>query len=292
MYTTAVTAVILYSAHIIMEKRCGSPPVGAARQSTDASHSSGHLPRSVADGCPSSEDLLAPCSDSRAAANSHFTCHAPGTGREKSLASLWGQPVARQRGAAPTPWLQTHTGSPLGCAVLRASAAVRSGRDSPPFVGQHSFDPAFDTQGHFEESSRYGGFPAFGSPGRFGQPGGCTNVAAFQGPAGLEPLRLARDSWAFGDACGAERLSPLDPGIGTIREDGEAVEGWGARGWGGDSAGVKKTSGDAASSKLSASLLGYFPDEFLKHFVTRPTRMQPLINRGEPVVVAIEFLGF
>lgn len=69
--------------------------------------------------------------------------------------------------------------------------------------------------------------------------------------------------------------------MGPLGEDKEAIEGWGASGWGGDSVGVKKTSGDAASSKLSASLLGYFPDEFLKHFVTQPIRMQPLINRGE-----------
>ncbi|GBG24562.1 Leucine carboxyl methyltransferase 1 [Hondaea fermentalgiana] len=44
--------------------------------------------------------------------------------------------------------------------------------------------------------------------------------------------------------------------------------------------GVQGTSDDAAVSKLSACLLGYYEDDFMRIFVGKETRRSPLINRG------------
>ncbi|KAL4857786.1 Leucine carboxyl methyltransferase 1 [Chlorella vulgaris] len=44
--------------------------------------------------------------------------------------------------------------------------------------------------------------------------------------------------------------------------------------------GVRDTNDDAQLSKLSCVRLGYFQDSFVHHFVRRPTRRSPLINRG------------
>ncbi|KAI1317612.1 hypothetical protein EDD11_008182 [Mortierella claussenii] len=43
---------------------------------------------------------------------------------------------------------------------------------------------------------------------------------------------------------------------------------------------IKGTDDDAIISKLSAVNLGYLDDPFVKHFVKRPSRRPPLINRG------------
>ncbi|KAG0291336.1 hypothetical protein BGZ96_005274 [Linnemannia gamsii] len=43
---------------------------------------------------------------------------------------------------------------------------------------------------------------------------------------------------------------------------------------------IKGTDDDAIISKLSAVNLGYLDDSFVKHFVKRPSRRPPLINRG------------
>ncbi|CAO3563948.1 unnamed protein product [Mortierella alpina] len=43
---------------------------------------------------------------------------------------------------------------------------------------------------------------------------------------------------------------------------------------------IKGTDDDAIISKLSAVDLGYLEDPFVKHFVKRPSRRPPLINRG------------
>ncbi|KAG0051007.1 hypothetical protein BGZ83_004224 [Gryganskiella cystojenkinii] len=44
---------------------------------------------------------------------------------------------------------------------------------------------------------------------------------------------------------------------------------------------IKGTDDDAIISKLSAVNLGYLEDPFVKHFVKRPSRRPPIINRGE-----------
>lgn len=51
---------------------------------------------------------------------------------------------------------------------------------------------------------------------------------------------------------------------------------------------VQATNGDAVVSKVSASKLGYFKDDFLKYFTSRQAcqRCTPLINRGTYVRVA------
>ncbi|KAG0244104.1 S-adenosyl-L-methionine-dependent methyltransferase [Mortierella sp. GBAus27b] len=43
---------------------------------------------------------------------------------------------------------------------------------------------------------------------------------------------------------------------------------------------IKGTDDDAITSKLSAVDLGYLDDPFVKHFVKRPSRRPPIINRG------------
>jgi tRNA wybutosine-synthesizing protein 4 len=43
---------------------------------------------------------------------------------------------------------------------------------------------------------------------------------------------------------------------------------------------VVDTNDDAQLSKLSCVRHGYFQDAFVHHFVRRPTRRSPLINRG------------
>jgi len=43
---------------------------------------------------------------------------------------------------------------------------------------------------------------------------------------------------------------------------------------------VTETNDDAAFCKLSAVNLGYWHDPFVKHFVNRPSRVSPLMNRG------------
>ncbi|KAJ2431673.1 carboxy methyl transferase for protein phosphatase 2A, partial [Coemansia sp. RSA 2440] len=43
---------------------------------------------------------------------------------------------------------------------------------------------------------------------------------------------------------------------------------------------VQGTSNDAAVSRESAARLGYIDDPFIRHFVKRPLRRAPLINRG------------
>ncbi|XP_026191530.1 leucine carboxyl methyltransferase 1 [Cyclospora cayetanensis] len=201
-------------------------------------------------------------------------------------APLWGELRPHQIGGGVPDGFPRRTGQPLGCAVLRASDLVHAGSDFPPAAGldifrtpsgsradlRGSFGMAAAATGGFGDArSRFGGFGGHGSA---------------LGPAGLPALPES-----FGAAGGP----PLGPNVGSHRpeafrffqralrpldEDSECLDGWGSGGWGGDCPGVKRTSGDAALSKFSASLLGYFPDEFLKHFVKNPTRMQPLINRG------------
>ncbi|KAI8812165.1 S-adenosyl-L-methionine-dependent methyltransferase [Cladochytrium replicatum] len=43
---------------------------------------------------------------------------------------------------------------------------------------------------------------------------------------------------------------------------------------------VRGTNDDAIVSRLSAASHGYFNDQYCKHFVKRPTRRSPIINRG------------
>jgi tRNA wybutosine-synthesizing protein 4 len=47
-----------------------------------------------------------------------------------------------------------------------------------------------------------------------------------------------------------------------------------------DDLAVQATADDALVSKHSAAALGYFEDNFLRHFVKKPSRRAPLINRG------------
>eukprot|EP00727_Mastigamoeba_balamuthi_P008215 m51a1_g4014 hypothetical protein (332) ;mRNA; f:562397-563754 len=47
-----------------------------------------------------------------------------------------------------------------------------------------------------------------------------------------------------------------------------------------DHSGVVLTNDDAAESKLSAVSAGYYSDPFVAHFVRKPARKPPLINRG------------
>jgi tRNA wybutosine-synthesizing protein 4 len=44
---------------------------------------------------------------------------------------------------------------------------------------------------------------------------------------------------------------------------------------------VQATASDACVSKLSATTKGYIDDPFVCHFVKKPVKRQPLINRGE-----------
>eukprot|EP00919_Chromeraceae_sp_WS-2016_P048189 GHVR01114170.1.p1 GENE.GHVR01114170.1~~GHVR01114170.1.p1 ORF type:complete len:208 (+),score=39.30 GHVR01114170.1:98-721(+) len=49
---------------------------------------------------------------------------------------------------------------------------------------------------------------------------------------------------------------------------------------GGGDVTVQATTDDAAISKLSAVTMGYYKDDFIQHFVRKPVRRSPLINRG------------
>lgn len=195
--------------------------------------------------------------------------------QHSSLACLWGTPRPRQPTPLPTDTFPRRPGFPLGCAVQRAADAVHAGSTEPPiFPGMHAFEePAAFGVGRCGGASLgtlNSSWRGTHSPG-FGSPGVCMSPTAAAATASIGDRASAQS----GTFCHSPR--PLGP----LGEDRETVEGWGASGWGGDCAGVKQTSGDAATSKLSAALLGYFPDEFLSHFVTQPIRMQPLINRGE-----------
>lgn len=54
---------------------------------------------------------------------------------------------------------------------------------------------------------------------------------------------------------------------------------------------VMATAGDASLCKLSASMLGYFHDPFVRFFVKAPSRRMPIINRGYYArVAAVESL--
>ncbi|KAL8447621.1 hypothetical protein Emag_004231 [Eimeria magna] len=202
--------------------------------------------------------------------------------RRRSLSSLWGTTKPQQRSGVLAAGFPRQTGAPLGCAVLSASAAVRSGRDSSPLGDMHFPGSSLRAPINAAGFSAYGDSAGFRLPGQLGFP---AIPGSHHGPFATPHPRLEslseRESALTGTPGGTDHFDSFRPRAGTTsHEEEEAAEGWGAKGWSGDSIGVKKTSFDAASSKLSASLLGYFPDEFLKHFVTQPTRMQPLINRG------------
>lgn len=49
---------------------------------------------------------------------------------------------------------------------------------------------------------------------------------------------------------------------------------------GGSDTSVQGTNDDAQVSKLSCVRAGYFKDEYLHHFVRKPSRRSPMINRG------------
>ncbi|KAL8438654.1 hypothetical protein ACSSS7_000027 [Eimeria intestinalis] len=202
--------------------------------------------------------------------------------RRGSLSSLWGSNKPQQRSGVIATAFPRQTGAPLGCAVLSASAAVRSGMDSPPLSDMHFPGSSFGgplSAGGFSSYEEATGFRMPGQMSFPARPGGPRPLFASAHPR-LNSIAEWGNSFA-GSPRGPDQFDLCRPTGGTAaHEEDEAAEGWGAKGWSGDSIGVKKTSFDAASSKLSASLLGYFPDEFLKHFVTQPTRMQPLINRG------------
>ncbi|KAL8439387.1 hypothetical protein Efla_001857 [Eimeria flavescens] len=206
--------------------------------------------------------------------------------RRVSLSSLWGSNKPQPRVRLLATGFPRQTGPPFGCAVLSASAAVRSGRDLFP-LSDFQF-PGSSSQGlsGVTLSPPYDGLSPFRTPGTLGLPTPGSSLAGSSRNDGRLGSRGGRGG--LPGLPETHRLSndfdlvdqPFHSSGPTRSEEDEAAEGWGSKGWGGDSAGVKKTSFDAASSKLSASLLGYFPDEFLKHFVTQPPRMQPLINRG------------
>ena len=51
----------------------------------------------------------------------------------------------------------------------------------------------------------------------------------------------------------------------------------------GDSTGglaVQATNDESIAGKLSAASQGYFEDDYVQHFVAKPSRRAPLVNRG------------